>query len=167
MNLWAKIFCLLMVLVAVLTVSNSHYAGIFIKFNKSLKIGFELVVLIITVLTIFFPKLVYKSDLFWDVRSGSINKLPKHKIQLKMPVTVPNANNYVGGTKKKRKVTESTKKHVASEQKWKCKSCNELLDSTYEIDHVKPLYKGGSNDFSNLQALCRNCHGKKTLADRL
>ena len=43
--------------------------------------------------------------------------------------------------------------------------CNNILDHTYEIDHIKPLYKGGDNENTNLQALCRNCHGKKTFND--
>ena len=66
-----------------------------------------------------------------------------------------------------RNVSESKKKYIASNQKWKCKNCNNLLDSTYEIDHKIPLYKGGNNEIENLEALCRNCHGKKTLNDRL
>jgi len=63
----------------------------------------------------------------------------------------------------KRNVSSLTKKMVASNQEWKCGSCNQTLDYTYEIDHHIPLFKGGSNEFSNLIALCRNCHGKKTL----
>lgn len=74
----------------------------------------------------------------------------------------PNTNNRV-----KRNVSESKKKYVASNQQWKCASCNDLLDATYEIDHITPLYKGGTNEVSNLKALCRNCHGKKTLMDRI
>jgi predicted restriction endonuclease len=65
----------------------------------------------------------------------------------------------------KRKVTEKTKKIIASTQKWKCLHCNSTLDYTYEIDHIIPLYKGGTNDINNLQALCRNCHGRKTYND--
>ena len=42
-----------------------------------------------------------------------------------------------------------------------------LLDCTYEIDHIKPLYLNGTNNVDNLQALCRNCHGKKTTEDRI
>ena len=42
-----------------------------------------------------------------------------------------------------------------------------LLDATYEIDHIIPLYKGGNNEISNLEALCRNCHGNKTLLDKI
>lgn len=65
----------------------------------------------------------------------------------------------------KRNVSSLTKKMVASNQKWKCGTCRQTLDFTYEIDHHIPLFKGGSNDVSNLIALCRNCHGKKTLIE--
>ena len=65
----------------------------------------------------------------------------------------------------KRNVTSLTKKMVASNQKWKCGTCRQTLDFTYEIDHHIPLFKGGSNDVSNWIALCRNCHGKKTLLE--
>lgn len=65
----------------------------------------------------------------------------------------------------KRNVSSLTKKMVASNQEWKCGSCNQTLDYTYEIDHHIPLFKGGSNEISNLIALCRNCHGKKTLLE--
>lgn len=69
--------------------------------------------------------------------------------------------------KYKRNVSELAKKIVASNQKWKCAKCQELLDFTYEIDHIKPLYKGGSNEMKNLRALCRGCHGRFTLLDRV
>jgi hypothetical protein len=66
----------------------------------------------------------------------------------------------------KRNVSSLTKKMVASNQQWKCGgTCNQTLDYTYEIDHHIPLFKGGSNEISNLIALCRNCHGKKTLLE--
>ena len=65
----------------------------------------------------------------------------------------------------KRNVSSLTKKMVASNQGWKCGSCSQTLDYTYEIDHHIPLFKGGSNEISNLIALCRNCHGKKTLIE--
>lgn len=67
----------------------------------------------------------------------------------------------------KRLVSESTKKFVASKQGWKCGLCQKTLDETYEVDHITPLYKGGSNDPTNLMALDPICHRKKTNADRL
>ncbi len=65
----------------------------------------------------------------------------------------------------KRNVTTLEKKVVAANQKWKCMKCNQLLDATYEVDHIVPICKGGDNGVKNLQALCRNCHGKKTIYD--
>ena len=66
-----------------------------------------------------------------------------------------------------RKVSESTKKVVASNQKWRCFMCHNLLDYSYEIDHNTPLFLGGTNHISNLHALCRNCHGKKTIMEKI
>lgn len=68
---------------------------------------------------------------------------------------------------KKRNVSESKKKYVAANQSWKCGDCKQTLDATYEVDHIIPLYKGGTNETNNLMAMCRNCHGNKTLKDRL
>ena len=67
----------------------------------------------------------------------------------------------------KRNVSETVKKYVASNQRWTCRHCLKMLDGSYEIDHIIPLYKGGGNGYENLMALCRNCHGRKTMSDRL
>ena len=45
----------------------------------------------------------------------------------------------------KRKVSETTKKVIASNQKWHCILCGSILDATYEIDHINPLFNGGTN----------------------
>jgi hypothetical protein len=71
------------------------------------------------------------------------------------------------GNTNKRSVSESKKKYVAANQNWKCGRCQQILDATYEIDHKIELQFGGSNHVSNLEALCRNCHGAKTLENRL
>jgi hypothetical protein len=67
----------------------------------------------------------------------------------------------------KRSVSETKKKFVASNQNWICNHCKQQLDATYEIDHVIELQYGGTNDVTNLVALCRNCHGKKTMMNRM
>jgi len=71
------------------------------------------------------------------------------------------------GSKEKRNVTGLTKKKVAASQKWKCGTCDETLDETYEVDHKLALFRGGSNDIDNLVALCPHCHRKKTVDERL
>lgn len=66
-----------------------------------------------------------------------------------------------------RNVSNVTKKIVASNQGWHCGHCHTQLDFTYEVDHITPLFRGGSNEMRNLIALCRNCHGKKTIMERI
>ena len=82
---------------------------------------------------------------------------------------IPRRNNFLNNTnrKVKRNVSESKKKYIASNQKWKCAHCLNLLDNTYEVDHIIALYRGGNNELNNLEALCRNCHGKKTFKEKM
>ena len=65
----------------------------------------------------------------------------------------------------KRYVSPFEAKRVAARQGWKCGACKQTLDATYEIDHVTPLFRGGTNDSSNLQALCRSCHISKSAGE--
>ena len=67
----------------------------------------------------------------------------------------------------KRSVSESKKKYVAAQQGWKCKKCAQTLTASYEVDHKIDLQFGGSNHVNNLRALCRNCHGEKTLHSKI
>ncbi len=69
--------------------------------------------------------------------------------------------------KQGRNVSTLSKKIVASNQRWLCGNCSKILDFTYEIDHKVPLFKGGTNEYSNLIALCRECHGRKTILERV
>lgn len=71
------------------------------------------------------------------------------------------------GGKTKRSVSETKKKYVASEQGWRCKHCSIQLPAWFEVDHVIKLEYGGSNSIDNLEALCRDCHGKKTAMENL
>ena len=70
-------------------------------------------------------------------------------------------------TKHKRNVTNLMKKKIAASQQWKCGGCSCVLDETYEVDHKTALEHGGTNDPSNLWALCPHCHRKKTVQERL
>ena len=72
-----------------------------------------------------------------------------------------------GNSKTKRSVSETKKKYVASEQNWSCKHCKCKLPAWFEVDHVIKLEYGGSNSIDNLEALCRDCHGKKTALENL
>jgi len=67
----------------------------------------------------------------------------------------------------KRSVSETKKKYIASKQGWKCNHCKQQLTAWFEVDHVKRLDQGGTNDVDNLVALCRNCHGEKTSMENI
>jgi hypothetical protein len=67
----------------------------------------------------------------------------------------------------KRSVSETKKKYVASMQNWKCKKCNQQLNAWFEVDHIKRLEYGGTNEVQNLVALCRECHGQKTAMENM
>jgi hypothetical protein len=67
----------------------------------------------------------------------------------------------------KRSVSETKKKFVASQQNWCCKKCQIQLPAWFEVDHVIKLEYGGSNSIENLEALCRDCHGRKTAMENL
>ena len=64
--------------------------------------------------------------------------------------------------KSKRKLKEKDKKIIASAQEWKCKKCFELLPSSFQVDHIIPFSISKNDSHSNLEALCPNCHSKKT-----
>jgi hypothetical protein len=103
--------------------------------------------------------------LYWQARAspeGFTESLDAAKTLLTSSVTAGS-----GTTKEKRNVTGLMKKRVAASQGWKCGHCSALLDETYEVDHRLALFNGGSNDMSNLVALCPGCHRKKTVDERL
>lgn len=75
---------------------------------------------------------------------------------------------------RRRRCTPFQAKRIAAAQNWRCAcGCVDpsdpqrrgyLLDESYEIDHIRPLAAGGSNDESNLQALLRTHHQAKSSA---
>ncbi|MGR3512740.1 MAG: HNH endonuclease [Paracoccaceae bacterium] len=56
---------------------------------------------------------------------------------------------------------------IRKRDKGLCQEC--LRNGRYtpgrDVDHIKPRFKGGSDDPSNLQLLCVDCHTAKTIAD--
>ena len=66
-----------------------------------------------------------------------------------------------------RKVTPFQKKVCAEKHGWRCAcGCNKPLDASFEVDHIVPLSRGGTNHMSNLQPLRSSCHKLKTSIER-
>ncbi|QFS17028.1 HNH endonuclease [Acinetobacter indicus] len=53
------------------------------------------------------------------------------------------------------------KQKVHDRDMWTCQSCG-LVTTALELDHIKNIAQGGTEDESNLQSLCTPCHKKKT-----
>ena len=161
-------------LAIVFVLINTYYNGIIIRAYNWIT-GLPKMLLVFITLTIIFAPFLLKNnkavDLCKDFLPDSISKridlinitktIPVHTpyIQQAIPSNIP--------TSKLRKVSDQLKKIIASQQHWNCKKCKNILDATYEVDHILALEDGGNNDIHNLQALCRNCHGKKTMEDNI
>ena len=80
-------------------------------------------------------------------------------------VTHNTIKQFVDLLKTNRYVPEKVKKQIYVDQEYKCFVCCETLPATCEIDHIIPLWQGGSNQKENLQGLCCTCHSEKTVED--
>ncbi len=68
-----------------------------------------------------------------------------------------------GVSRHERRVTPLMKKKVAARYGWRCAcGCGEQLSFDYHVDHILPLWKGGSNNEENLQPLNPPHHLSKT-----
>jgi len=61
--------------------------------------------------------------------------------------------------KARRNFSKSTKEMVLSEQKNKCQDCGKKAKN-WDFDHIDG--DNSNNSLDNCQALCPNCHAKKT-----
>jgi hypothetical protein len=66
------------------------------------------------------------------------------------------------------KFVPHSRKEILDRDKWTCQMCkcrvhDERVNDGYKanIDHIKPLVKGGDSEPGNLQVLCRNCNSIK------
>ena len=51
---------------------------------------------------------------------------------------------------------------IYSRDNYRCKLCGRSERQDYlEIDHIKPISKGGKSTLDNLQTLCRTCNKQK------
>lgn len=72
----------------------------------------------------------------------------------------------ISGRNKKKRVPIRNYKKILKEllykYKFKCVICDEKEESKLTIDHIHPVSKGGSDDKSNLQIMCKSCNSKKS-----
>ena len=176
MNKGKKNLVILILFICFLLYINYKFNNILVKgYNYAKKLP-KILIVCVSIIAIVAPTLLSKDTFsFFEffLPDNMLNKI-KTKQQKKIDLVEEaekrkQMENKMNTNKNvtKRKVSDKVKKYVAANQTWKCIKCKKILEATYEVDHIVPLYKGGSNEPNNLQALCRNCHGQKTLEDSI
>lgn len=66
---------------------------------------------------------------------------------------------------KRKKITNDMRKQIVDKQNNTCGECTFVLTPFYQIDHIIGLQFGGTDDESNLMALCCECHAKKSVSE--
>ena len=66
------------------------------------------------------------------------------------------------GTKERQQISGDVRHAVYLRDNYRCRICGKGdKDYDLQIDHIKPVSKGGTNDMSNLQTLCEDCNKEK------
>jgi len=63
------------------------------------------------------------------------------------------------------KINKEMRKEVVKKQENRCGECKEELSLYFQIDHIIAIQFGGTNDETNLMALCCECHAIKSIAE--
>jgi predicted HNH restriction endonuclease len=103
--------------------------------------------------------------LYWQMRESP--EQFQDTLTLAKELLTHNPTTGSGTTKEKRNVTNAMKKIVGAKYEWKCAGCKSTLDEGYQVDHIIPLFKNGTNHIDNLQPLCGTCHNKKSIRERV
>ena len=61
--------------------------------------------------------------------------------------------------------TAADLKAILKQQRGRCAYCGIDIKTTYTVDHIQPLSKGGSNWPRNIQLTCLKCNTNKSAAD--
>ena len=62
----------------------------------------------------------------------------------------------------RRHLPKQHRRNIIESQQNKCNTCSSELSDYYEIDHIIAMQFGGTDELNNLQALCCECHARKS-----
>ena len=67
--------------------------------------------------------------------------------------------------KRRHNINANIRSNIVKSQMNKCNCCSKELSEYFDIDHIIGLQFGGTDEEDNLQALCCECHSKKSIAE--
>ena len=72
-------------------------------------------------------------------------------------------NQWLKPTTKRQPIKPGIRFQVLKRDGYRCQMCGVTAQdgAKLEIDHIHPVSKGGGNELSNLQVLCRDCNAGK------
>lgn len=103
-------------------------------------------------------------------RWAELNADRKHEARKKRLAQCPETITLQNHRRRARKkeaggsFTKSDVQEILANQRKRCAVCRQQL-ARYEIDHIVPLFLGGSNGRENIQLLCRPCNRAKGRRD--
>ena len=90
------------------------------------------------------------------------------ELKQELKETKKRKDDYTSKSAIRKRRTEPERRQIAKRQNWRCANPDggcllpgELEE--YDVDHVVPVWKGGSDDLENLQALCRVATGGRPI----
>jgi 5-methylcytosine-specific restriction endonuclease McrA len=63
------------------------------------------------------------------------------------------------------KISKNVREVVRKKYNGKCAYCGTDLPHGWNVDHIKPLVMGGTNDLENLNPACKECNNYKCYCD--
>ena len=100
---------------------------------------------------------------------------PSCRCQVCQEVVAQESKRVARASRKARQVAATVEKvdpyKVFARDKWHCQDCGthtprskrgSYADDAPELDHIKPLSKGGEHSYKNTQCLCRRCNQEKS-----
>ena len=99
------------------------------------------------------------SDIAYDVLQKNTTKKDQAYLKIGAGLYLINEKNEKAKSGVRKQFSKLTKEKVLKNQKNRCKLCGKKSD-VWDFDHIDG--NKANNDISNCQALCLNCHAKKT-----